>query len=85
MKRTGLFFSLFASLLAGCQHSPDYSILGSLFPLWIFCSVAGLLLMAAARALIGRTAIAKHLVAPTLLYLSMAIFFACAFWLLFFS
>jgi hypothetical protein len=85
MKRTGLFFSLFASLLAGCHHSPDYSILGSFFPLWIFCSVAGLLLMAAARALIGRTAIAKHLVAPTLFYLSMAIFFACAFWLLFFS
>ena len=71
--------------MTGCQRSPDYSILGSFFPAWIFCSLAGLLIMAAARALIGRTSIAKYLVAPVLLYLSMAIFFACALWLLFSS
>jgi hypothetical protein len=71
--------------LAGCGHSPDYSILGSFFPVWIFCSVAGLLLMAAVRYFIGRTEMAGHLVAPVLLYFSMATFFACALWLLFFS
>ena len=71
--------------LTGCEHSPDYSILGSFFPVWIFCSGAGLLLMAGARALILRTSIAKHLVAPVLLYFSMAVFFACALWLLFYS
>ena len=71
--------------LTGCEHSPDYSIFGSFFPVWIFCSVAGLLLMGAARAVIVRTSIAEHLVAPVLLYFSIAVFFACTLWLLFYS
>jgi YtcA family len=70
---------------AGCSHAPEYSIFGSFFPVWIFCSVGGLLLMAGARALIARTAISEHLAAPVLLYLSMAIFFTCILWLLFYS
>jgi YtcA family len=70
--------------LAGCEHAPDYSIFGSFFPVWIFCSVAGLLLTAGVRAVIVRTAIARHLIAPVLLYLTIAIFFACALWLLFY-
>jgi len=71
--------------LAGCSHAPEYSIFGSFFPAWIFCSAGGLLLMVGARALIARTAIAQHLAAPVLLYLSTAIFFACVLWLLFYS
>jgi hypothetical protein len=37
------------------------------------------------RVLIVRTAIAEHLAAPVLLYISMAIFLACMLWLLFYS
>ena len=70
---------------AGCSHAPEYSIFGSFFPVWIFCSVGGLLLMTGARALIARTAIAEYLGAPVLLYLSMAIFLACMLWLFFYS
>ena len=78
--------SLLAPLaLVGCSHAPEYSIFGSFFPVWIFCAIGGLLLMTGARALIARTAIAKHLAAPVLLYLSMATFFACMLWLLFYS
>ena len=78
--------SLAASLvLAGCSHAPEYSIFGSFFPVWIFCAVGGLLLTAGARALVARTAISAHLAAPTLLYLSMATFFACVLWLVFYS
>ena len=77
---------LAASLvLAGCSHAPEYSIFGSFFPVWIFCSAGGLVLATGARALIGRTAIAQHQAAPVLLYLSMAIFLACMLWLLFYS
>ena len=72
-------------VLVGCSHAPEYSIFGSFFPAWIFCSAAGLVLMAGARALIARTAIAEHLAAPVLSYLSMAIFFSCMLWLLFYS
>ena len=79
------FFLAAPVVLVGCSHAPEYSIFGSFFPAWIFCSGAGLVLMAAARALIARTAIAEHLAAPVLSYLSMAIFFSCTLWLLFYS
>lgn len=69
----------------GCSHAPEYSIFGSFFPAWIFCSVGGLVLMAGARVLIARTAIAEHLALPVLLYISMAIFFTCVLWVLFYS
>jgi hypothetical protein len=72
-------------VLVGCSHAPEYSIFGSFFPVWIFCSVGGLVLAAGARALIARSAIAEHLAAPVLLYLSMATFLTCVLWLLFYS
>jgi hypothetical protein len=68
-----------------CSHAPEYSIFGSFFPAWIFCSVGGLLMMAGVRALITRTAIAEYLATPVLLYLSMAIFLTCVLWLVFYS
>jgi hypothetical protein len=78
--------SLPASLVCvGCSHAPEYSIFGSFFPVWIFCAVGGLLLMTGAHAVIARTAVAEHLAAPVLFYLSMAIFLTCMLWLLFYS
>lgn len=71
--------------LASCSHAPEYSIFGSFFPVWIFCSAGGLVLAAGARALIARTAIAGHLAAPVLFYLSTAIFLGCMLWLVFYS
>src|SRR5271163_4933138 len=59
--------SLAAPVLVGCSHAPEYSIFGSFFPAWIFCSAGGLVLVTGARALIARTAIAEHLAAPVLL------------------
>jgi YtcA family len=78
--------SLAASLvLVGCSHAPEYSIFGSFFPAWIFSSVGGLVLAAGARVLIARSAVAEHLAAPVLFYLTMAIFLTCMLWLLFYS
>jgi hypothetical protein len=74
-----------AMVSVGCSHAPEYSIFGSFFPVWIFCSVGGLLLTMGARVLIARTTIAEHLAAPVLLYLSMAVFLTCMLWLLFYS
>lgn len=72
-------------ILVGCSHAPDYTIFGSFFPVWIFCAVGGLLLTLGARAVIARTPISEYLAAPVLLYLSLAIFFACVLWLAFYS
>lgn len=77
--------SLAALMLAGCSHAPEYSIFGSFFPVWIFCAAGGLVLAVGARVLIARTVIADHLAAPVLSYLSLAIFFSCVLWLLFYS
>jgi hypothetical protein len=74
-----------ALLLVGCSHAPEYTIFGSFFPAWLFCSAGGLLLMSGARALIARTVLAEYLFAPVLLYLSIATFFACILWLVFYS
>ena len=71
--------------LVGCSHAPEYSIFGSFFPVWIFCSAGGLVLAAGARVLIARSAIAEHLAAPVLFYLGTATFLACVLWLLFYS
>jgi hypothetical protein len=71
--------------LAGCSHAPEYSIFGSFFPVWIFCSAGGLLLAMGARVMIARTAIGEHLATPVLFYLGMATFFSCILWLLFYS
>jgi YtcA family len=72
-------------VLVGCSHAPEYSIFGSFFPVWIFCSAGGLVLAAGARVLIARTAIAEYLAAPVLFYLSMATFLGCVLWLVFYS
>jgi hypothetical protein len=72
-------------VLVGCSHAPEYSIFGSFFPAWIFCSVGGLVLATGARAVIARTAVAEHLAAPVLFYLGMATFLSCMLWLLLYS
>jgi YtcA family len=72
-------------VLVGCSHAPEYSIFGSFFPVWIFCTAGGLVLATGARALIARSAIAEHQAAPVLLYLGMATLFSCVLWLLFYS
>jgi hypothetical protein len=72
-------------MLTGCSHPPEYSIFGSFFPAWIFCSVGGLVLMAGVRVAVGRTAVAEYLATPVLFYLSMAVFLTCVLWLLFYS
>jgi len=80
----GAFSLTVPFMLVGCSHAPEYSIFGSFFPVWIFCSVGGLVLAASARVLIDRTAIAEYLAAPVLFYLGMATFLACLLWLLFY-
>jgi hypothetical protein len=45
----GLFLAT-PLVLVGCSHAPEYSIFGSFFPVWIFCSVGGLLLATGASA-----------------------------------
>lgn len=77
---------LFAlAMLSGCSRSPDFNILGSYFPSWIFCVTGGILLSAISRLLLLRLRVEYQLRPLALVYTCLALFFACTFWLLFFN
>jgi Na+/glutamate symporter len=76
---------LLAFGLAGCGHSPTFNILGSFFPSWLICLFAGIILAAIASRLFSRFAIDKEILWPVVVYPCLAIFFACALWLVLFS
>jgi hypothetical protein len=82
------FRSAFAVALVactGCTGSPAHDILGSYFPSWIVCALAGLLLALLVRQILVATNLDDAIPAPALVYLVMAVAFAFALWLLWLS
>jgi len=71
--------------LAGCQRAPTFSILGSFFPAWLFCIVAGILLAWAAHWFFARLELDKHIKPAILVYPCLAAFCAFTLWLAIFS
>ena len=68
----------------GCAHAPAVDVLGSFFPIWIFCILIGILATVFTRRLLLRFGTDYDFGPPVLIYPSLAILFACLFWLLFF-
>lgn len=77
--------SLLVFALAGCGRSPTFNILGSFFPSWLICLFAGIVLAAIANRIFARFALEKEILWPVVVYPCLAIFCACALWLIFFS
>lgn len=73
------------ALLAGCQRAPAYSILGSFFPVWLFCCAAGIVLASLLYLVLLRLQLHEQLSPPLLIYPALAIVFSLALWLVFFS
>jgi YtcA family len=71
-------------LLVGCQRAPSVDILGSFFPIWIFCIVLGAILAVAARQIFIRINLDAELGPGILIYPSLAALFAFTIWLIFF-
>jgi hypothetical protein len=69
-------------LLAGCTRAPSFDIVGSFFPAWLVCVVAGILLTVLARALLHHRI---DIAFPVLVYPSLAAVFTFALWLALFS
>jgi hypothetical protein len=65
----------------GITHSPNYEIVGSLFPAWMIAVIVGIILMVIVRAIIYRTGLASYVRPPFLVYLSMALTFTFLVWL----
>jgi len=68
--------------LAGCTAAPSQNILGSYFPSWMICALAGGGAAIVVRQLLVAVGIDKTLPVPVVVYLALAVAFAFAVWLL---
>ena len=73
------------AVLTGCQGAPSFSLAGSYFPDWIFCSFAGILGAALAHGLFVRLRMEREVQPQVLIYPCIALSCAVTLWLLFFS
>ncbi len=67
--------------LAGCSAAPSQNILGSYFPSWMVCTLAGLGVTLVVRQVFVVTGVDKDLPAPLIVYLALVVAFAFAGWL----
>jgi Na+/glutamate symporter len=74
-----------APALTGCGRAPTFNILGSFFPSWLVCLFAGIILAAITSRVFVRVALDKEILWPVVVYPCLALFFASALWLIFFS
>jgi len=71
-------------LAAGCQRAPSVDILGSFFPVWIFCALIGVIAAAVAREAFIRTKYDTVIGPPVLVYPCIAALVAFVAWFIFF-
>jgi Na+/glutamate symporter len=77
--------ALLVTATTGCSRAPTFNILGSFFPSWLICLVTGILLAAIANRIFARFAVDREILWPVVVYPCLALFFACALWLILFS
>jgi hypothetical protein len=71
--------------LSGCSGAPSRNILGSYFPSWMVCALAGIALALLARALLKATGILNEIPVPFVVILAIACAGTFAMWLLWLS
>ena len=77
--------ALAAALVSGCAYPPSISVLGSYFPAWLFCIVAGVVLTVVIHLILRRRQ-AEHLLGPAaVVYPTLVTFFSLAVWLMLFQ
>jgi len=76
---------LATGLLTGCGRAPSFNILGSFFPAWLLCMVAGIVLATIVNRILTFYKLDTILSWTIVVYPCLAAFFAFTLWLLFFS
>jgi hypothetical protein len=74
-----------ALCLAGCSTSPAQNLLGSFFPAWMLCAVAGIASTVILRQILSALGVNQYLIAPPLTYLGIAVAGTLLVWLLWFG
>ena len=71
--------------VSGCARSPSFNVLGSYFPGWIACMIAGILVAVVVHLILSRTGLEQRLAALPLFYLATTLLVACILWLIAFE
>jgi hypothetical protein len=71
--------------LASCNGAPSRNILGSYFPSWMVCAIAGIAVAGIARAVFKATGILQELPVPFVVFLAIGCSATFALWLLWLS
>ena len=66
---------------AGCSPAPSQNVLGSFFPAWMLCAGIGFCAAVACRVILGAVRLDKHVLAPPLGYLAVALAVTLFTWL----
>ncbi len=71
--------------VTGCARAPSFNVLGSYFPGWIACILAGILLTVGLHWVLEKAGIERHLPLLPIFYLAIALTMACTLWLIAFE
>jgi YtcA-like protein len=71
--------------LADCARAPSFNIVGSFFPAWLICIVAGIGLAVLTNWVLRHYKLDQQIVWTIIVYPCLAAFFAFTLWLIFFS
>lgn len=86
MKNKPLLIVLSSALvLCGCSRAPSVSVLGSFFPAWIICCLAGIALAVISYVIFMRVQFHPAVPVPVITYPCLAILYTFAVWLIFYS
>jgi len=69
----------------GCSRGPSIEFIGTFFPVWMFCILAGITITGLIRAGLVRWRLEQKLGPLIVFYPSLAVAFSCLLWLIFFS
>lgn len=85
-RTTASFVALgYLNVLTGCARAPSFNIVGSFFPAWLICMVAGIVLAVITNWVLRRYKLDKQIVWTIVVYPCLAAFFAFTLWLVFFN
>jgi len=82
---TNDFVNLEISWIVSQPRSPTLDLLGSYFPAWMLCAVAGVVIAALIRQVLAVVGIGEYVIAPLLTYAGLALSTTWLIWLLLFG
>ena len=80
--RSRFLLALMGFVLSSCDGAPSRNILGSYFPSWMICALAGIAAAAIGRSILKATGLLEEVPAPLAVLLAIACAVTFGLWLL---